>query len=115
MKGYSEKWSRSIHTVRKMIRIKQNRDVFKFYISDMDYYFWRHELLKISGKVDTEVPKLFELKDKKIYEGKGPKPKAKPKKKKKVDKVEGSLDFDESNILAGKRKRKKKVNYAQYF
>ena len=111
MKGYSEKWSRTIHTVCKMRRIQQNKDVFKYYISDMPNYFWRHELLKI-GSVDKDVPKLFKLEDKKIYDG-NYKPK---KKKKKVVKKDQKikLDVDESNILRRGR-RKEKVNYAQFY
>ena len=112
MKGYSEKWSRSIHTVRKMIRIDKNKDVFKYYISDMPHYFWRHELLKITGEVDNKVPKLFPLVDKKLYENAVPK----KKKKKIVPKVDKTikLDVDQSNIIKRPR-RKKKVNYAQFY
>ena len=69
-----------------MIRIKKNRDVYKFYIEGQDHYFWRHELLKV-GKIDKKVPKLFDLVDRKVYEkgdweksddlySKPPKPKA---------------------------------------
>ena len=120
VKGYSEKWSRSLHKVRKMIRIKQNRDVFKFYISDMPNYFWRHELLKVVGEVDSELPKRsFELKDKMMYEkgswekpkasGK-PKPKLEKPKPKKIPKSEISEEF-----ILKRPRRKKRVDYAKFF
>ena len=117
VKGYSEKWSRSIHTVCKMVRIKKNRDVYKFYISDMCHYFWRHELLKIGSVIDTVVPKnLFKLVDKTVYatvDGIKPKAKKKPKRKK-LEKVEGKLDVAESNIITRPR-RKERVKYGKYF
>ena len=111
-KGYSEKWSRSIHTIRKMIRIQQNKDVFKYYLTDMPNYFWRHELLKVGNNVDTDVPKLFELREKGIYENAVPKPKPKPKKKPGSKKL--NYNIDESNIVKRPR-RKKKVNYAKFY
>ena len=112
-KGYSEKWSRSVHSVTKMIRIQKNKDVFKYYISDMPNYFWRHELLKVSD-VDTDVPKLFALKESGIYENAVPKPKPKPKPKKKPGSKKLNFNIDESNIVKRPR-RKKKVNYAQFY
>ena len=130
-KGYFEKWSRSIHTVRKMIRIDKNKDVFKYYLTDMPNYFWRHELLKV-GKVDSVVPKLFKIKEKGIneqgdwveqYEKLKNKPKPKPKKlkyvapkpkKKKPGYKKLNFNVDESNIIAGPRRRRKpRVNYAE--
>ena len=112
-KGYAEKWSRTLHKVVKMRRTKENNDVFKYWIENQPNYFWRHELLKISGEVDSGVPKLFPLKEKLIYEdfeGK-PKPKPKPKKDKTI-----KLDIDESNIIRGRRgRRRKKVDYTKYF
>ena len=66
-KGYSEKWSRSVHIVKKKIRIVKNEDVFKYFIIGQANFFWRHELLKIR-KVDDKVPKTFELKEKIVYE-----------------------------------------------
>ena len=126
-KGYAEKWSRSTHKVTKMRRTKENNDVFKFWISGQNMFFWRHELLKISGKVDTKVPKLFKLKEDMLYEDFYGMPKAqakpqikafkakpqapKPKKKNKIIK----LDLDEGDIITSKRKRKKKINYSQYY
>ena len=116
VKGYSEKWSRSVHTIKKMVRIKKNRDVYKYYITDMNHYFWRHELLKVGNVIDKKVPKLFKLVDKKVYDTvDGIKPKKKPKaRRKKLETVEGKLDVSESNIITRPR-RKKKVNYAKYF
>ena len=115
-KGYAEKWSRTVHTVRRMQRTKQNNDVFKYWISNGPaHYFWRHELMKISGAVDTHVPRVFELKETMLYEDFAGMPKAKPKKKKKNKEIK--LDLDEADILPGRRsgRRKKKVDYTGYY
>ena len=96
-----------------MIRIQKNKDVFKYYISDMPNYFWRHELLKVSD-VDANVPKLFALKESGIYENAVPKPKPKPKPKKKPGSKKLNFNIDQSNIVKRPR-RKKKVNYAQFY
>lgn len=153
-KGYSEKWSRSLHKVTKLIRIKQNRDVFKYYLKDMPNYFWRHELLKVNGKVDTDVPpREFKLKEKMLSEkwdgqpkapkAKAPKAVPKPKTPKAVPRPKAvppplrpkapkavprpatppppvskaipKSELDTSNIITGRRRRKKRVNYAQFF
>ena len=113
-KGYAEKWSRSIHTVSKMRRTKKNNDVFKYWISGQPNFFWRHELLKLSGEVDTQVPKLFPLKENMLYEDFKGKPKPKPRKK---NKPIPPSKVDESNILPGRRssRRKQRVDYTEYF
>ena len=80
----------------------------------MPNYFWRHELLKVGNNVDTDVPKLFELKEKGIYENAVPKPKPKPKPKKKPGSKKLNYNIDESNIVKRPR-RKKKVNYAKFY
>jgi len=122
-KGYAEKWSRTLHKITRMRRTKENNDVCKFWIEGKNMFFWRHELLKVRGEVDKKVPKLFNLKEKMLYEDfegmpksykAKTKAKAKAKPKASVKKTI-KLDLDEGDIITGKRKRKKKIDYSKYY
>ena len=61
-KGFAIKWSKTLHTVTKKIRLRKNRDVFNFYLhpaAPNNKPRYRHELLKIPhGHIDTEIPQM---------------------------------------------------------
>ena len=61
-KGFTEKWSRDVYTVKKKIAIRGNKLNFKYWVhGDSDFYY-RHELLKLPGKLDDEILDLIHTK-----------------------------------------------------
>ena len=55
-KGFAPKWSRKIYTVRKKLPVAKNKTQFRYYMEENIHWYYRHELLRISGPVDTHVP-----------------------------------------------------------
>ena len=56
-KGFQEKWSRKVYQVMGKTAMRRNPGVYKYSIGASQTYF-RHELLKIPKKVDTEVKRF---------------------------------------------------------
>ncbi len=55
LKGFSAKWSKEIYEVHSKHKLRKNQFLFRYNIGKADT-FYRHELLRISGPVDTQVP-----------------------------------------------------------
>ena len=53
-KGFTAKWSTEVYTVLKKTGIPRNKNNYRYFIGTNKSYF-RHELLKIPRKVDTET------------------------------------------------------------
>ena len=62
MKGFSVKWSQRIYMVIRKQRMQKNFEVYKYWISPKTEFtnkaFYRHELLLLKGKVDSDIPKV---------------------------------------------------------
>ena len=55
LKGFSAKWSKQIYEVQTKTKLRKNPFMHRYGIGKSDTYY-RHELLRISGPVDTHVP-----------------------------------------------------------
>ena len=66
IKGFSEKWSRRVYKVIKKTKMKKNEFFHYYKLEGASDTYLRHELLKVRGVVDTEVPELVRYVDKSI-------------------------------------------------
>ena len=55
LKGFQPKWSRTVHYVLKITKLRKNPNVHRYFIGLSQSYF-RHELLWIPPRVDRSVP-----------------------------------------------------------
>ena len=55
LKGFTAKWSKKIYVVQRKTKLRKNPFMHRYDIGKSDT-FYRHELLRISGPVDTQVP-----------------------------------------------------------
>ena len=67
-KGFTPKWSRDIWTVKKKIPVAGNPNNYRYFMEDDsdNEGFFRHELLKVPKKTDTEVLDLTDWKKSKL-------------------------------------------------
>ena len=59
--GFKQKWSKTIHRVEKLRRIKKGVDAFRYKVSGIRFLLLRHELLKVvkPERLDKIVPDNF--------------------------------------------------------
>ena len=55
LKGFQPKWSEDTFTVLKMTRLRNNPEMFRYFVG-LHQSYYRHEILWIPKVVDTEVP-----------------------------------------------------------
>ena len=55
LKGFQPKWSEDTFTVLKMTRLRNNSEMFRYFVG-LHQSYYRHEILWIPKVVDTEVP-----------------------------------------------------------
>jgi len=66
VKGFSPKWSKEKYTVLRKTAVRANMEIFRYHVGLYQSYY-RHELLKIPKKTDSQIPpgafqKKFSLK-----------------------------------------------------
>ena len=61
-KQFAPKWSKRKYTVIRVTGLRRNPGVYKYSIGQAQTYY-RHELLKIPRKTDSDVPEVVGLRD----------------------------------------------------
>ena len=72
IKGFAPKWTKRLYTVIRKTHLRKNEFNFRYDIGLPDTYY-RHELLKIRGDVDQEVPQNYVRYKEVVYGGYDPK------------------------------------------
>ena len=72
IKGFAPKWTKRLYTVIRKTHLRKNEFAFRYDIGLPDTYY-RHELLKIRGEVDREVPQNYVRYKEVVYGGYDPK------------------------------------------
>ena len=67
LKGFSAKWTREIFRVVRKTKLRHNPFRYQYRITGRNTSFYRHELLKVTGLVDSVVPRL--VRDKEVAVG----------------------------------------------
>ena len=57
LKGFQPKWSTDTFTVLKMTRLRNNNEMFRYFVG-LHQSYYRHEILWIPKKVDKEIPNV---------------------------------------------------------
>jgi len=57
LKGFQPKWSSDTFTVLKMTRLRNNHEMFRYFVG-LNQSYYRHEILLIPKKVDAQIPNV---------------------------------------------------------
>jgi len=57
LKGFQPKWSTDTFTVLKMTRLRNNNEMFRYFVG-LHQSYYRHEILWIPKKVDKDIPNV---------------------------------------------------------
>ena len=68
LKGFSAKWTRELFRVVRKTKLRKNPFRYQYRITGRDTSFYRHELLKVTGAVDSAVPSNL-VRDKEVAVG----------------------------------------------
>ena len=68
LKGFSAKWTRELFRVVRKTKLRKNPFRYQYRITGRNTSFYRHELLKVTGAVDSAVPSNL-VRDKEVAVG----------------------------------------------